>query len=42
MAAHTTKHNTDHENGGDDEISVAGLSGQLADAQTPIAHKTSH
>jgi len=31
-----------HENGGTDEISVAGLSGALADSQTPSAHKTSH
>lgn len=35
-------HSTLHENGGADEISVAGLSGTLADAQTPAAHKTSH
>lgn len=35
-------HKTTHENGGADEISVAGLSGLLADGQTPIAHKTSH
>lgn len=31
-------HATEHENGGGDEISVAGLSGLLADAQTPLAH----
>lgn len=31
-------HKTSHENGGADEISVAGLSGELADAQTPKAH----
>lgn len=31
-------HNTTHENGGADEISVAGLNGVLADAQTPISH----
>lgn len=31
-------HKTSHENGGADEISVAGLSGLLADAQTPLAH----
>jgi hypothetical protein len=31
-------HGTRHENGGTDEISVAGLSGLLADAQTPLAH----
>lgn len=35
-------HNTDHQNGGGDEVSVAGLSGLLADGQTPLAHKTSH
>lgn len=31
-------HKTDHENGGADEISVAGLSGLLADGQTPLTH----
>jgi hypothetical protein len=31
-------HKASHENGGSDEISVAGLSGVLADAQTPAAH----
>jgi len=31
-------HHARHENGGADEISVAGLSGVLADAQTPAAH----
>lgn len=31
-------HNERHENGGADEISVAGLSGLLADQQTPLAH----
>lgn len=35
-------HSARHENGGADEISVAGLSGLLADSQTPLAHKTSH
>lgn len=35
-------HKTSHQNGGSDEISVAGLSGLLADGQTPLAHKTSH
>lgn len=33
-----TGHNPTHENGGADEINVAGLSGQLADPQTPLAH----
>jgi hypothetical protein len=41
-AGHTgfapTTHATSHQNGGADEISVAGLSGTLADAQTPAAH----
>jgi len=31
-------HASSHENGGSDEISVAGLSGELADAQPPKAH----
>lgn len=31
-------HAASHQNGGTDEISVAGLSGVLADAQTPAAH----
>lgn len=35
-------HHTTHEDGGGDEISVAGLSGLLADAQTPLGHHTSH
>ena len=35
-------HAASHENGGADEISVAGLSGTLADAQTPAAHAASH
>jgi len=35
-------HATTHENGGTDEISVAGLSGKLADAQDPTAHAASH
>ena len=35
-------HADDHENGGSDEISVAGLSGLLADGQTPLPHDTSH
>jgi hypothetical protein len=33
-----TDHSARHENGGADEISVAGLSGVLADPQTPAAH----
>lgn len=35
-------HASSHEDGGTDEISVAGLSGLLATAQTPAAHKASH
>lgn len=35
-------HSASHQNAGSDEISVAGLSGELADPQTPLAHKTSH
>lgn len=35
-------HASNHENGGSDEIDVTGLSGLLADGQTPLAHKTSH
>jgi len=31
-------HASTHENGGTDEISIAGLSGELADPQTPKAH----
>lgn len=31
-------HNTSHQNGGGDEIDVTGLSGLLADGQTPLAH----
>ena len=35
-------HKTQHQNGGTDEISVAGLSGLLDDGQTPLTHNTSH
>lgn len=35
-------HAASHENGGSDEISVAGLSGLLADDQNPVAHATDH
>ncbi len=35
-------HASSHQNGGSDEIDVTGLSGLLADPQTPAAHKTSH
>jgi len=32
------QHHLTHENGGEDEIDVTGLSGLLADGQTPLAH----
>jgi len=35
-------HASTHENGGADEISVAGLSGTLADPQAPTSHASSH
>lgn len=35
-------HNLSHELGGGDVISVLGLSGLLADPQTPLAHASSH
>lgn len=35
-------HATTHEDGGSDEVSVAGLSGLLGDAQTPTTHAASH
>jgi len=35
-------HASTHENGGGDEISVAGLSGLLADGQTPLSHASTH
>lgn len=35
-------HAATHQDGGVDEISVAALSGLLADAQTPLAHASSH
>lgn len=35
-------HAASHQNGGGDEINVAGLSGVLADPQTPAAHASSH
>lgn len=38
VAAVAAAHAASHENTGDDEISVAGLSGELADAQPPKAH----
>jgi hypothetical protein len=35
-------HASTHQNNGADEISVAGLSGLLADGQTPLAHASTH
>jgi hypothetical protein len=35
-------HKASHQKSGSDEISVANLSGLLADGQTPLGHKTSH
>ena len=35
-------HAATHENGGADEISIAGLSGVAADPQNPVGHNTSH
>jgi hypothetical protein len=35
-------HHNSHETGGDDEISIAGLSGKAADAQDPTGHHVSH
>ena len=37
-----TAHAATHENGGGDEINVAGLSGLLADGQTPLSHASTH
>ena len=37
-----TTHATAHQNGGADEITVAGLSGELADNQPPKAHAGNH
>jgi len=42
LEASFADHSARHENGGADEISVAGLSGLLGDAQTPLAHKDTH
>ena len=35
-------HKTSHQDGGTDELSIAGLSGRAADAQPPLAHKANH
>jgi len=42
LATTVITHKTTHQNGGADEISVAGLSGALADGQTPLGHTASH
>ena len=42
VAGITPLHASTHQNGGADEISVAGLSGLLADAQNPTAHASDH
>lgn len=41
-SATPASHASSHENGGGDEISVAGLSGLLADPQTPSSHASTH
>ncbi len=41
-AAAFNDHSARHENGGADEISVAGLSGELADNQPPKTHAATH
>jgi hypothetical protein len=38
----SSAHAATHEAGGSDPIELTGLSGLLADPQTPLAHKTSH
>ena len=40
--AFVPSHASTHQDGGSDEMSVAGLSGLLADGQTPLAHAASH
>jgi hypothetical protein len=35
-------HKLTHQDGGNDEISLTGLSGLAGDSQTPLPHKTSH
>lgn len=42
IAGQVPSHGSTHENGGADEISVADLSGLLADAQTPLSHDSTH
>ena len=42
LATTVIPHDSKHENGGTDEISVAGLSGELADNQPPKSHQSSH
>jgi len=42
VGAAPVAHATSHQNGGSDEINVAGLSGLLADNQNPTTHAASH
>lgn len=42
LETNPVNHASRHENGGADEINVAGLSGELADPQPPKTHATSH
>lgn len=42
LAGNLPAHATTHQNGGSDQISVAGLTGLLATAQTPVAHAATH
>jgi len=42
VAADVVAHGSTHENGGSDEISVAGLNGELADPQVPKSHASTH
>lgn len=42
LSSSVTPHASSHQNGGSDEINVGGLSGTLADPQTPADHETSH
>jgi hypothetical protein len=42
VGAPPAAHAATHQNGGSDEINVAGLSGLLADDQNPVAHASDH
>ena len=41
-AGSVAAHAANHEAGGEDQVSIEGLSGKAADAQTPTAHHSSH